>query len=89
MAELTKINDQKVALIKEYASQWGTITDDQASSLIKRALAVDEQHLQARRGVAPEVALVEPSAVGRDVVQRGAGATDHGPGTPSSAAGRG
>src|SRR5215468_4244847 len=47
-ADLTKINDQKVALIKEYASQWGTITDEQASSLIKRSLAVDEQIAQLR-----------------------------------------
>ena len=47
-AEMTKINDQKVALIKEYASQWGTITDEQASSLIKRSLAVDEQIAQLR-----------------------------------------
>jgi hypothetical protein len=47
-AELTKINDQKVALIKEYASQWGTITNEQASSLIKRSLAVDEQIAQLR-----------------------------------------
>ena len=47
-AELTKINDQKVALIKEYASQWGTITDEQASGLIKRSLAVDEQIAQLR-----------------------------------------
>jgi hypothetical protein len=47
-AELGKIGDQKVALIKEYASQWGTMTDDQASSLIKRSLAVDEQIAQLR-----------------------------------------
>ena len=47
-AELAKIGDQKVALIKEYADQWGTMTNDQALSLIKRSLAVDEQIAQLR-----------------------------------------
>ena len=47
-AELVKINDQKYALIKEYANEWGTMTNDQASSLIKRSLAVDEQVVQLR-----------------------------------------
>jgi Spy/CpxP family protein refolding chaperone len=47
-AELVKINDQKYALIKEYADTWGTMTDDQATSLIKRSLAVDEQVAQLR-----------------------------------------
>jgi hypothetical protein len=40
-AELTKIGDQKTALLKEYAEQWGTISDEQASSLIKRSLSLD------------------------------------------------
>lgn len=47
-AELVKINDQKYALIKQYADQWGTMTDEQASTLIKRALGVDEQIAQLR-----------------------------------------
>ena len=47
-AELVKINDQKYALIKEYANEWGSMTDEQASSLIKRSLAVDEQVAQLR-----------------------------------------
>src|SRR5205823_5935492 len=48
-AELTKIGDQKTALLKEYAEQWGTISDEQASSLIKRSLSLDEQ-AKAGRG---------------------------------------
>ena len=59
-AEMTKINDQKVALIKEYASQWGTITDEQASSLIKRSLAVDEQIAQLRIKYLPIFSQVVP-----------------------------
>jgi alkanesulfonate monooxygenase SsuD/methylene tetrahydromethanopterin reductase-like flavin-dependent oxidoreductase (luciferase family) len=43
-----KINDQKYALIKEYAEKWGTMTDDQATSLTSRSLSVDEQVAQLR-----------------------------------------
>jgi hypothetical protein len=47
-AELVKINDTKYALIKQYAEQWGTMTDDQAITLIKRSLDVDAQVTQLR-----------------------------------------
>jgi hypothetical protein len=47
-ADLVKINDEKYALIKEYAGSWGTISNEQALDLIKRALAVDEQVAQLR-----------------------------------------
>jgi hypothetical protein len=59
-AELTKISDEKVALIKEYASEWGTITNEQASSLIKRSLAVDEQVAQLRIKYLPIFSQVVP-----------------------------
>ena len=48
VAELTKINDEKYAVIKEYADAWGNMTDDQALSLINRALAVEERVAQLR-----------------------------------------
>jgi hypothetical protein len=47
-ADLVKINNEKYALIKEYANSWGTISNEQALDLIKRALAVDEQVAQLR-----------------------------------------
>lgn len=47
-ADLVKINNEKYALIKEYADTWGTMTDAQADALIKRSLAVDEQVAQLR-----------------------------------------
>jgi len=40
--DLVKINDEKYALIKDYADSWGTMTDDQALSLTNRALAVEK-----------------------------------------------
>jgi hypothetical protein len=41
-SDLVKINDEKYALIKEYANSWGTMTDDQALALANRALAVEK-----------------------------------------------
>jgi hypothetical protein len=52
-ADLVKINNEKYALIKEYADSWGTISNEQALDLIKRALAVDEQVAQLRTRYVP------------------------------------
>jgi len=62
-AEVSKLGDQKTALIKEYADQWGTMTDDQASSLAKRALALDEQTAQLRTKYLPLFSKVVPGKV--------------------------
>lgn len=48
VAELTKINDEKYAVIKEYADAWGNMKDDEALSLTRRALAVEEKVAQLR-----------------------------------------
>jgi len=47
-ADLAKINDTKYAVIKEYANNWGSITDDQALSLAKRYMDVDLAVAQLR-----------------------------------------
>ena len=64
-AELTKIGDQKTALIKQYVDQWntGTMNDEQASSLIKRSLAVDEQVAQLRVKYMPIFSNAVPGKV--------------------------
>ena len=59
-AELVKINDQKYALIKEYAEAWGNMTDEQALSYLKRWLAVDEQVAALRSKYVPIVNHVLP-----------------------------
>ena len=41
-AEMTKIGDQRYALIKEYAQNFGSLTDEQALSLTNRSLALDK-----------------------------------------------
>jgi hypothetical protein len=47
-AELSELGDRKYALIKEYAQGFGKLTDEQALSLIRRSLALDEQLAQLR-----------------------------------------
>jgi hypothetical protein len=47
-AELSKINDQKVALIKEYLITYNSITDEQAESYVHRWAAIDQATNQLR-----------------------------------------
>lgn len=42
-ADLVKINDEKYAVIKEYRNSFGSITDQQAVDLTRRALETDEK----------------------------------------------
>src|ERR1700752_996824 len=46
--ELIKINDKKYAAIKEFAKSYDTLTDDQAESLTKDILEVDQSVAQLR-----------------------------------------
>jgi Spy/CpxP family protein refolding chaperone len=59
-AEMTKIGDQKYALIKEYAQNFGSLTDAQALSLTNRSLAVDEAVAQLRIKYVPIINKVLP-----------------------------
>jgi hypothetical protein len=54
-AEMTKIGDQKSALIKEYAQKFGSLTDAQALSLVNRSLALDQAIAQLRIKYMPKV----------------------------------
>jgi len=59
-AEMTKIGDQKYALIKEYAQNFGSLTDEQAQSLTNRLLVLDEAIAQLRMKYVPIVNKVLP-----------------------------
>jgi len=54
-AELGKLGDQKYALIKEYAQGFGTLTNEQALSLLNRSMALDDQMVQVRTKYVPIV----------------------------------
>ncbi len=43
LAEVSKIGDARVALIKEYVQSYDTMTDAQANDLMKRSAALDQQ----------------------------------------------
>jgi hypothetical protein len=59
-AELRKLGDQKYALIKEYAQGFGSLTNEQALSLLNRALALDVSIAQLRIKYVPIVNKVLP-----------------------------
>ena len=59
-AEMTKIGDQKYALIKKYAQSFGSLKDAQAQSLLDRSLALDEAVAQLRIKYVPIINKVLP-----------------------------
>jgi hypothetical protein len=58
--EMTTLGDQKLALIKEYAQNFGSLTDAQAQSLLNRSLALDEAATQLRIKYVPIINKVLP-----------------------------
>jgi len=58
--ELSKVNDAKYQLLKEYATSWGTVTDAQAAGLIKRSLEADQAVAQLRLKYDPIFSQVLP-----------------------------
>ena len=52
-AEVGKIGDQRVALIKEYAQSYDSMTDAQANDFMKRAAAIDQQFTALRLKYVP------------------------------------
>jgi len=48
-ADMGKINDTRMAIIKEYSDECGTLTDDQADNLIRRWLDTDIEQTKLRQ----------------------------------------
>jgi hypothetical protein len=59
-AETEKINDARAAIIKEYSREYGTLTDDQADSLIRRWLDTDIEQTKLRQRYVPIFRKVLP-----------------------------
>jgi hypothetical protein len=59
-ADITKIGDTRFALIKEYATNYNTLTDTQAHDLVTRMIGVDESLVQLRLKYIPIVEKVLP-----------------------------
>jgi hypothetical protein len=60
-AETIKNNDIRVALIKEYARNYDTLTDAQAQSLLKRWLEADDAEVQLRLKYIPIFSKILPA----------------------------
>jgi len=54
IGETIKVNDVRFTLLKEYAKNYETATDEQADSFIKRWLALDQDNTQLRLKNIPE-----------------------------------
>jgi hypothetical protein len=54
IGETIKVNDVRYGLIKEYAQSYETLTDAQATSYIKRWMALDADNTQLRLKYVPE-----------------------------------
>ena len=54
IAETIKVNDDRFAVLKEYAKNYNTATEDQADSFIKRWLSLDQDNTQLRLKYIPE-----------------------------------
>jgi Spy/CpxP family protein refolding chaperone len=59
-AELVKINDAKYGAIKEYAENYGSLTDDKALALTKQILGVDKSVAELRAKYVPIFNKVVP-----------------------------
>jgi len=59
-AETEKINDTRTAIIKEYSDEYGTLTDAQADSLIRRWLDTDIEQAGLRQRYVPIFRKVLP-----------------------------
>jgi hypothetical protein len=54
IAETVKVNDGRLALLKEYANSFDTTSEQQADSFIKRWLTLDQDSTQLRLKYVPE-----------------------------------
>jgi hypothetical protein len=52
-AELTKLGDEKVSIIQEYAQNYLTMTDEKADHLAQRVMALDDRRMELRKKFYP------------------------------------
>jgi len=60
-AEVAKVFDSRIALIKEYATAYPNVSDEQAVSLLKRSIELEQNLLQVRQKYVPLVEQVLPA----------------------------
>jgi len=66
--ELSKLNDQRVALIKEYAQNYDTLTDQQVQSLADRSFSLAKKRIDLREKYFKKISkAVSPKSAARFV----------------------
>jgi hypothetical protein len=53
-ADLTKVNDERVALIKSYAAKFNTMSDADASAMIEKSLDFESRRTEVKKKYAKE-----------------------------------
>lgn len=59
-AEQTKLNDERIQVIKEYANNWTTLTDAEARKLAEKSLDLDSRRADLRKRYLAEFSGVLP-----------------------------
>jgi hypothetical protein len=62
-ADVSKLNDQRVAIIREYASSFASLTDQQASSITSRSLEFERQRVDLNKKYFKSFSKVLPGVV--------------------------
>jgi hypothetical protein len=67
-SDLTKLNDQKVDLLKEYAANYGSMTNDKVQSLARRSFELQKQRVDLREAYFKKISqAVSPKTAARFV----------------------
>ena len=61
--ELTKIGDERLAMIKDYAEHYQTLTDEKAKELMEKAFQLRQKRIKLRRAYFKKMDKVLPSKV--------------------------
>ena len=61
--ELTKIGDERLAMIKDYAEHYQTLTDEKAKELMEKAFQLQQKRIKLRRAYFKKMDKVLPSKV--------------------------
>ena len=68
-ADLSKLNDTRIALIKEYADNYGALTDAVADTLARRALDLETRRTELKAKYYDRLRAVVPAKVAARFIQ--------------------
>ncbi len=68
-SSLARLNDDRLRLIKRYAEQWGTLTDDQAAKIASDWFSIQEGRLKLRKATYKKMSKQTGALVGARFLQ--------------------